>query len=91
MSRGRVALPGDAAHPCPDARPPRTAAVTRQAVREARFSMTTAPAPRTVCHTALAALSRAVPGLLLRGYASIADWRPPLPPYASGRSTAGNR
>ncbi|MER5505657.1 hypothetical protein ABT052_10090 [Streptomyces sp. NPDC002766] len=81
----------DAVAACPAARPPRTAGVTRQAVREVRFSTTTASAPTAVRDTAVAALSRAVPGLLLRGFASNADWRPPLPPYASGRSRAGNR
>ncbi|MFJ9725975.1 FAD-dependent monooxygenase [Streptomyces sp. NPDC101209] len=73
------------------ARLPRTAAITRQAVRAARFSMSTGRALTAVRDTGLAALSRAVPGLLLRGFASIADWRPPQPPYASGRSTAGER
>ncbi|MFE7859222.1 FAD-dependent monooxygenase [Streptomyces sp. NPDC057403] len=73
------------------ARLPRTAAITRQAVRAARFSMSTDRALTAVRDTGLAALSRAVPGLLLRGFASIADWRPPQPPYASGRSTAGER
>ncbi|MFJ9118397.1 FAD-dependent oxidoreductase [Streptomyces sp. NPDC102394] len=73
------------------ARLPRTTAITRQAVRAARFSMSTGRAPTAVRDTALAALSRAVPGLLLRGFASVADWRPPQPPYASGRSTAGKR
>ncbi|MGW3099258.1 FAD-dependent monooxygenase [Streptomyces sp. NPDC001102] len=73
------------------ARLPRTTAITRQAVRAARFSMSTGRVLTAVRDTALAALSRAVPGLLLRGFASVADWRPPQPPYASGRSTAGER
>ncbi|MGW2834710.1 FAD-dependent monooxygenase [Streptomyces sp. NPDC001286] len=73
------------------ARLPRTTAITRQAVRAARFSMATGRARTAARDTAIAALSRAVPGLLLRGFASIADWRPPRPPYASGRTTAGNR
>ncbi|MEU9390865.1 FAD-dependent monooxygenase [Streptomyces sp. NPDC048324] len=73
------------------ARLPRTTAITRQAVRAARFGMSTGRALTAVRDTALAALSRAVPGLLLRGFASVADWRPPQPPYASGRSTAGKR
>ncbi|ALV37075.1 FAD-dependent monooxygenase [Streptomyces sp. CdTB01] len=73
------------------ARLPRTTAITRQAVRAARFSMSTGRVLTAVRDTALAALSRAAPGLLLRGFASVADWRPPQPPYASGRSTAGER
>ncbi|TQJ86583.1 FAD-dependent monooxygenase [Streptomyces sp. SLBN-31] len=73
------------------ARLPRTTAITRQGVRAARFSMSTDRALTAARDTAIAALSRAVPGLLLRGFAPIADWRPPLPPYASGRTTAGNR
>ncbi|WP_372500304.1 FAD-dependent monooxygenase [Streptomyces panaciradicis] len=81
----------DALAACTAARLPRTTAITRQAVRAARFSMSTGRAPTAVRDTALAALSRAVPGLLLRGFASVADWRPPQPPYASGRSTAGKR
>ncbi|MEY9989725.1 hypothetical protein ABIE67_001757 [Streptomyces sp. V4I8] len=38
----------------------------------------------------LAALSKVAPALFLRGFETIADWRPPQPPYASRQTPAGN-
>lgn len=69
------------------ARLPRTTAIARRAVRAARMSMADGRMTVAVRDTAIAALSKAAPALLLRGFDGIADWRPP---YASGRTPAGN-
>ncbi|MFJ8199712.1 FAD-dependent monooxygenase [Streptomyces sp. NPDC096152] len=73
------------------ARLPRTTAVARRAVRAARLNMTSSRAGAAVRDTALAALSRARPALLLRGFDGIADWRPPQPPYAATQAGTGER
>ncbi|MFF8943726.1 FAD-dependent monooxygenase [Streptomyces sp. NPDC014864] len=73
------------------ARLPRTTAVARRAVRAARLNMTGSRAGTAVRDTALAALSRARPALLLRGFDGIADWRPPQPPYAATQAGTGER
>jgi 2-polyprenyl-6-methoxyphenol hydroxylase-like FAD-dependent oxidoreductase len=65
------------------ARLPRTTAVTRQAVRVARANMMSNRAGIAVRNTVIAALSKARPELLLRGFDDIADWRPPQSPYAA--------
>jgi 2-polyprenyl-6-methoxyphenol hydroxylase-like FAD-dependent oxidoreductase len=72
------------------ARLPRTTAVTRQAVRTARLNMMTGRTGIAVRNAAIAALSKAAPALLLRGFDGIADWRPPQPPYASHQAPVGN-
>ncbi|GGZ86528.1 FAD-dependent monooxygenase [Streptomyces echinoruber] len=66
------------------ARLPRTTGITRQAVRIARLNLLRDPVGVTVRDAALAALSRAAPGLLLRGFDGIADWRPPVRAAAQG-------
>jgi 2-polyprenyl-6-methoxyphenol hydroxylase-like FAD-dependent oxidoreductase len=66
------------------ARLPRTTAIVRQSVRAARLDLMSNRAAIAVRDTAIAALSKAVPGLLLRGFAPVAGWRPPQQPYASG-------
>ncbi|MER6980748.1 monooxygenase, partial [Streptomyces carpinensis] len=72
------------------ARLPRTTAIARQAVRTARVNMISNRAGIAVRNTVIAALSKARPGLLLRGFDGIADWRPPQPPYAAVQTgTAG--
>ncbi|GAA2928309.1 FAD-dependent monooxygenase [Streptomyces mexicanus] len=68
------------------ARLPRTTAVTRRAVRVARVNMMGNRAGAAVRDAVIAAVSRARPGLLLRGFDGIADWRPEQPPYAAGRT-----
>ncbi|MEU6251975.1 FAD-dependent monooxygenase [Streptomyces sp. NPDC047043] len=73
------------------ARLPRTTAVARQSVKVARMNLMSNRAAIAVRNTAIAALSKAGPALLLRSFDSIADWRPPQQPYASGRTPAGNR
>ncbi|MFC8515192.1 FAD-dependent monooxygenase [Streptomyces sp. NPDC057257] len=85
------------AHHCEDlaaytaARLPRTTAIARQAARAARVNLTSNRALIAVRNTAVAALSQAAPMFLLRGFDSVAGWRPPQRPYASGRTPAGNR
>ncbi|MBQ0830617.1 FAD-dependent monooxygenase [Streptomyces tagetis] len=71
------------------ARLPRTSAITRQAVRVARLNLTTGRAQVAVRDAAMRLLSLAGPALFLRSFDSIADWRPPQPPYASQRTQAG--
>lgn len=73
------------------ARLPRTTAVARQAVKVGRLNMMTGRAGTAVRNTAMAALSRAAPLLVLRGFEGIAGWRPPQAPYAAGKTPAGNR
>ncbi|WP_051828376.1 FAD-dependent monooxygenase [Streptomyces bicolor] len=73
------------------ARLPRTSAIVRQAVQVGRLNMMTGRAGIAVRNTMLAALSRAAPQLVLRGFESIADWWPPQAPYAAGKTPAGNR
>ncbi|MCL7426391.1 FAD-dependent oxidoreductase [Streptomyces sp. YS415] len=73
------------------ARQPRTTAIARQSVRTARLDLMTNRAGIAVRDALIAAVSKAAPGLLLRGFAGIADWRPPQPPYASVVSRPGPR
>ncbi|MET8246816.1 FAD-dependent monooxygenase [Streptomyces sp. NPDC005202] len=60
------------------ARLPRTTAIARQAVKAARIDMMSNRAGIAVRNTAIAALSKARPALLLRSFDGIADWRPPV-------------
>ncbi|WP_369167607.1 FAD-dependent monooxygenase [Streptomyces sp. R28] len=84
------------AHHCADlaaytaARLPRTTAIARRAVKVGRLNMTTGRTAIAVRNAAMAGLSKAAPSLLLRGFAGIADWRPPQAPYAAGKAPAGN-
>ncbi|KUN96914.1 FAD-dependent monooxygenase [Streptomyces caeruleatus] len=84
------------AHHCDDlaaytaARLPRTTAVARQAVKVARLNLMTNSAGIAARNTTLAALSKVAPTLFLRGFESIAGWRPPQRPYASRQTPAGN-
>jgi 2-polyprenyl-6-methoxyphenol hydroxylase-like FAD-dependent oxidoreductase len=73
------------------ARLPRTTALTRQSVRTARLTMMSSRAGIAVRDAAIAAVSKAGPALLLRGFDGIADWRPPEQPYASDEAPARNR
>ncbi|MFS4097161.1 FAD-dependent monooxygenase, partial [Streptomyces sp. AF1A] len=70
------------------ARLPRTTALARRAVSTARLDLAGNRAVVAVRNTAVAALSKAGPALLLRGFDGIADWRPP---YAAGEGQAGER
>ncbi|MFR0354025.1 FAD-dependent monooxygenase [Streptomyces sediminimaris] len=71
------------------ARLPRTTAIVRRSVSAARLNLMSNRAAIALRDTAIAALSRAVPGLLLRGFDPVAGWRPPRQPYASGSTPAG--
>ncbi|MEW5351798.1 MULTISPECIES: FAD-dependent monooxygenase [unclassified Streptomyces] len=73
------------------ARLPRTTAVARQAARVARVNMTGNRAGIVLRDTLIATASRLRPGLLLRGFDGIADWRPPQPPYAAVRTDTDQR
>ncbi|MYR61821.1 monooxygenase, partial [Streptomyces sp. SID625] len=68
------------------ARLPRATALTRRAVRGARVNMTGTRAGAAVRDALVTAVSRTVPGALLRGFDGVADWRPPQPPYAAVRA-----
>ncbi|WP_232626627.1 FAD-dependent monooxygenase [Streptomyces alfalfae] len=69
------------------ARVPRTTEVVRRAARASRFTHLTSAPLVAVRDTLVAAASRLGPDLLLRSFSSIADWRPPQPPYAAGTAT----
>ncbi|GGP95729.1 monooxygenase [Streptomyces griseomycini] len=71
------------------ARLPRTTAIARQAVRVARLNMMTGRFASAVRDNAIAALSKAGPALLLRGFDGIADWRPPGDTARSGEAASG--
>ncbi|MGW5128629.1 FAD-dependent oxidoreductase [Streptomyces sp. NPDC004069] len=73
------------------ARLPRTTAIARQAVLAARLNLMRNRAGIAVRDSAIAALSRIRPDLLLRGFDGIADWRPPQPPYAAVQSGTAQR
>ncbi|MEV6400270.1 FAD-dependent monooxygenase, partial [Streptomyces sp. NPDC051907] len=63
---------------------PRTSAVVRKAARVARMmSLTSAPAV-AVRDAAMSGVSRLGPGVVLRTFDGIADWRPPRRTYAAG-------
>ncbi|MFE9613571.1 FAD-dependent monooxygenase [Streptomyces sp. NPDC006012] len=70
------------------ARLPRTTAIARQAVRTGRLNLTGNRGAAAVRNTAITALSKAAPALLLRGLDGVADWRPP---YASDQAPVGER
>ncbi|MEV7086309.1 FAD-dependent monooxygenase [Streptomyces sp. NPDC093085] len=61
------------------ARLPRTTAIVRQAHRTGRASSLQGAFAVAVRDNLLAGVSRLAPGLMLRGFESIADWRPPQP------------
>ncbi|MEU0915576.1 FAD-dependent monooxygenase [Streptomyces althioticus] len=93
----RPGMPISAAEPVADTLPgytavrlPRTTAVTRRAVRAARLNvLTTGRAGIAVRNSALAALSKAAPSLLLRGFDGVADWRPPGGPSGAEGDGSG--
>ncbi|MFD9863841.1 FAD-dependent monooxygenase [Streptomyces alboflavus] len=65
-------------------RVPRTTAIVRQAARTARLNHLTSGPLRAVRDTLVRTASRLGPDMITRGFAAIADWRPPQPPYAAG-------
>ncbi|KUF17030.1 FAD-dependent monooxygenase [Streptomyces silvensis] len=66
------------------ARVPRTTAIVRQSARTARLNHLTGGALLTLRDALLRTACRIGPDLITRGFATIADWRPPQPPYAAG-------
>ncbi|MGA4843300.1 FAD-dependent monooxygenase [Streptomyces sp. G45] len=68
-------------------RVPRTTAIVRRAARTARLNHLRHPALIAVRDTLIRAASRLGPNLIMKGFASIADWRPPQAPYAAGTNT----
>ncbi|MGW0909040.1 FAD-dependent monooxygenase [Streptomyces sp. NPDC002853] len=69
-------------------RVPRTTAIVRQAARAARMNHLTSAPLIAVRNEVMAAAGRLGPNLILRSFASIADWRPPQQPYAAGARLA---
>ncbi|MGW2227882.1 FAD-dependent monooxygenase [Streptomyces formicae] len=78
---------GLAAHSA--ARVPRTTEIVRRAARASRVTHPTSAPLVAVRDTLVATASRLGPNLILRSFASIADWRPPQAPYAAGTATGG--
>ncbi|GAA2270037.1 FAD-dependent monooxygenase [Streptomyces atrovirens] len=72
------------------ARLPRTTGIARRAVKVARLNLMTNRVGVAVRDNAVAALSKAGPALFLRGFDSIAGWRPPQQSYASQHTTQSN-
>ncbi|MFH8993000.1 FAD-dependent monooxygenase [Streptomyces sp. NPDC017940] len=66
------------------ARVPRTTAIVRQSARTARLNHLTDGTLIAVRDTLLRTACRIGPNMIMRGFAAIADWRPPGPPYAAG-------
>ncbi|MEU7021883.1 FAD-dependent oxidoreductase [Streptomyces sp. NPDC046203] len=56
---------------------PRTTALVRKAARTGRLALLSARPAVALRDTAMTAVSRFGPGLVLRGFDGIADWRPP--------------
>ncbi|MEU8759393.1 FAD-dependent monooxygenase [Streptomyces sp. NPDC048659] len=78
----------DPGRPLPDAlaaytadRLPRTAALVRKAARTGRLATLSARPAVSLRNAAVTAASRLGPGLLLRGFDGVVDWRPPTGPY----------
>ncbi|MFI1972404.1 FAD-dependent monooxygenase [Streptomyces cinnamoneus] len=62
---------------------PRTAEVVRRSARTARMALLSGAPAVALRDTAIATVSHLAPGLLLRGFDGIADWRPPVRTYAA--------
>ncbi|MGW2652459.1 FAD-dependent monooxygenase [Streptomyces sp. NPDC001478] len=67
---------------------PRTAAVVRTAARVARLAALSSAPAVAVRDRLMSAVSRLGPGLVLRTFDGIADWRPPGPAYAARTNDA---
>ncbi|MDT9693569.1 FAD-dependent monooxygenase [Streptomyces sp. P9(2023)] len=75
---GRGLPPSRALAAYTDDRLPRTTAIVRKAARTGRLTLVSARPAVAVRDALIAAVSRFGPGLVLRGFDGIADWRPPL-------------
>ncbi|MEU5986186.1 FAD-dependent monooxygenase [Streptomyces sp. NPDC047434] len=86
---GRGLPPGAALAAYTADRLPRTTAMVRQAARTGRLALLAARPAVALRNALVVAVSRFGPGLVLRGFDGIADWRPPaaadLPAYADRR------
>lgn len=67
---------------------PRTTAVVRKAAQVSRLMRLSGPVSVAVRDFAMSTASRLGPGLVLRTFDGIADWRPPRPTYAAGTNDA---
>ncbi|MGW5273513.1 FAD-dependent monooxygenase [Streptomyces sp. NPDC004044] len=65
-------------------RVPRTGGIVRKAARVTRLMRLTSPPAVALRDTLMSAVSRFGPGLVLRTFDGIADWRPPQHTYAAG-------
>ncbi|MFE0177959.1 FAD-dependent monooxygenase [Streptomyces sp. NPDC059002] len=69
------------------ARVPRTNEIVRRAARASRVTHPRSAPLIAIRNALVSAASRLGPNLILRGFSSIADWRPPQAPYAAGTAT----
>ncbi|MEU2112608.1 FAD-dependent monooxygenase [Streptomyces sp. NPDC019507] len=69
---------------------PRTMGIVRQATRTGRMAMLSGAGAVAARNALIRGVSRLGPGIVLRGFDGIADWRPPGRTYAAGaeRTTA---
>ncbi|MET8187480.1 FAD-dependent monooxygenase [Streptomyces sp. NBC_00121] len=65
-------------------RVPRTGGIVRKAAQVTRLMRLTSPPAVVLRDTLMSAVSRFGPGLVLRTFDGIADWRPPQHTYAAG-------
>ncbi len=72
------------------ARLPRTAEITGRAARASRLTHLTSAPLIAVRDALISTAARLGPDLILRGFASIADWRPPQASYAAGTATGAS-
>ncbi|MFD6436226.1 FAD-dependent monooxygenase [Streptomyces venezuelae] len=69
------------------ARVPRTTEIVRRAARAARLTHLTSGPLIGVRNALVSTATRLGPDFVMRSFSSIADWRPPQPPYAAGTTT----
>lgn len=65
-------------------RVPRTGGIVRKAAQVTRLMRLASPPAVALRDTLMSAVSRFGPGLVLRTFDGIADWRPPQHTYAAG-------
>ncbi|WP_405620433.1 FAD-dependent monooxygenase [Streptomyces sp. NBC_01508] len=66
-----------------EARLPRTSALVQRSARTGRMTSLRNPVAVAARNTLIAAVSLLGPGVPLRGFADVAEWRPPQRPYAA--------
>ncbi|MFI7316593.1 FAD-dependent monooxygenase [Streptomyces venezuelae] len=69
------------------ARVPRTTEIVRRAARAARLTHLTSGPLIGIRDAFVSTATRLGPDFVMRSFSSIADWRPPQPPYAAGTTT----